>query len=43
MKIFKTKNGRITIIPGFFDGEYFDISNKRSPMVWYQHLENVTQ
>lgn len=28
---FKTKNGRVTIIPGFFDGEYFDISNKRSP------------
>ncbi len=28
---FKTKSGRITIIPGFFDGEYFDISNKRSP------------
>ncbi len=28
---FKTKSGRVTIIPGFFDGEYFDISNKRSP------------
>ena len=28
---FKTRNGRVTIIPGFFDGEYFDISNKRSP------------
>ncbi len=28
---FKTKSGRVTIIPGFFNGEYFDISNKRSP------------
>ena len=28
---FKTKKGRITIIPGFFDGEYFEISENRSP------------
>jgi molybdopterin molybdotransferase len=28
---FKTKKGKITIIPGDFDGEYFDISQKRSP------------
>lgn len=28
---FKTKKGRDTIIPGYFDGEYFDISQKRSP------------
>lgn len=28
---FKTKKGRITIIPGFFDGEYFEISQKKSP------------
>ena len=28
---FKTKKGRITIIPGFFDGEYFEVSQKRSP------------
>jgi molybdopterin molybdotransferase len=28
---FKTKKGRITIIPGFFDGEYFEISQNRSP------------
>ena len=28
---FKTKKGRITIIPGFFDGEYFEISRNRSP------------
>ena len=27
----KTKKGRITIIPGSFDGEYFEISEKRSP------------
>jgi molybdopterin molybdotransferase len=28
---FENKKGRITLIPGLFDGEYFDISNKRSP------------
>ena len=28
---FFTKKGKITIIPGFFDGEYFEISKKRSP------------
>lgn len=28
---FKTKKGRITIIPGFFDGEYFEVSQNRSP------------
>ena len=28
---FKTKKGRITLIPGFFDGEYFEISQKKSP------------
>lgn len=28
---FFTKKGKITIIPGFFDGEYFEISQKRSP------------
>ena len=28
---FKTKKGRITIIPGFFDGEYFEISENKSP------------
>ena len=28
---FKTKKGRITVLPGFFDGEYFNISQKRSP------------
>ena len=28
---FKTKKGRITTIPGFFDGEYFEISQNRSP------------
>ena len=28
---FKTKKGRITLIPGFFDEEYFKISHKRSP------------
>lgn len=27
----KNKKGRITIIPGFFDGEYFNYSQKRSP------------
>lgn len=27
----KNKAGRITIIPGFFDGEYFSASQKRSP------------
>ena len=28
---FFIKKGRITILPGFFDGEYFNISQKRSP------------
>jgi molybdopterin molybdotransferase len=28
---FFTKKGRNTLLPGFFDGEYFDISQKRSP------------
>jgi len=28
---FFTKKGRMTLLPGFFDGEYFDISQKRSP------------
>jgi len=28
---FKIKKGRITIIPGIFDGEYFSISKKKSP------------
>lgn len=28
---FFTKKGRTTLIPGFFDGEYFEISQKRSP------------
>lgn len=27
----KNKKGRVTIIPGDFDGEYFNISKKRSP------------
>ncbi|MFA6788229.1 MAG: molybdopterin molybdotransferase MoeA [Arcobacteraceae bacterium] len=27
----KNKAGRITLIPGFFDGEYFSASSKRSP------------
>lgn len=27
----KNKPGRITIVPGFFDGEYFNASHKRSP------------
>lgn len=27
----KNKKGRITIVPGFFDGEYFEASYKRSP------------
>ena len=27
----KNKKGRITVIPGFFDGEYFETSKKRSP------------
>ena len=27
---FTTKKGKTTIIPGFFDGEYFVISKKRS-------------
>lgn len=30
-KTFKTKKGRITIIPGMFNGEYFTISPNRSP------------
>ena len=28
---FFTKKGRTTLIPGFFDGEYFEVSQKRSP------------
>ena len=28
---FKTKKGRVTVIPGMFDGEYFSISPNRSP------------
>lgn len=28
---FKNKKGRITIIPGYFDGEYFTSAQKRSP------------
>ena len=28
---FFTKKGKTTIIPGFFDGEFFEISQKRSP------------
>jgi len=28
---FKTRKGRITIIPGIFDGESFSVSKKRSP------------
>ena len=28
---FKTRRGRITIIPGIFDGESFSVSKKRSP------------
>ena len=28
---FKNKKGRITIIPGNFDGEYFKVEKKRSP------------
>lgn len=28
---FKTRKGRVTIIPGMFNGEYFTISEKRSP------------
>lgn len=28
---FLTKKGKITLISGFFDGEYFEISQKRSP------------
>lgn len=27
----KNKAGRMTIIPGYFDGEYFTVSSKRSP------------
>ena len=28
---FKTKKGRDTLVPGSFDGEYFEVSQKRSP------------
>lgn len=28
---FFTKKGKTTIIPGFFDGEFFEVSQKRSP------------
>lgn len=28
---FSTKKGKTTLIPGFFDGEYFEVSQKRSP------------
>ncbi|QKF68215.1 molybdopterin molybdenumtransferase [Arcobacter venerupis] len=28
---FCTKKGKTTIIPGFFDGEFFEVSQKRSP------------
>ena len=28
---FKTRKGRITVIPGMFDGQTFDIAEKRSP------------
>jgi molybdopterin molybdotransferase len=28
---FKTKKGRATLVPGSFDGEYFEVSQKRSP------------
>lgn len=28
---FSNKSGRQTILPGYFDGEYFAVSNKRSP------------
>ncbi|MDD2291001.1 MAG: molybdopterin molybdotransferase MoeA [Aliarcobacter sp.] len=28
---FFTKKGKTTLIPGFFDGEYFEVSQKRSP------------
>ena len=28
---FKTKKGRVTVIPGMFDGEYFTIAQNRSP------------
>lgn len=27
----KNKKGRITIIPGYFDGEYFNVEQKRAP------------
>jgi molybdopterin molybdotransferase len=30
-KTFSTKKGKTTIIPGFFDGEFFEVSQKRSP------------
>ena len=28
---YKTKKGRVTLIPGMFNGEYFEISQKKSP------------
>ena len=28
---FSTKKGKTTLIPGYFDGEYFEVSQKRSP------------
>jgi molybdopterin molybdotransferase len=30
-ELFFTKKGKTTLIPGFFDGEYFEVSQKRSP------------
>ncbi|WP_419770653.1 MAG: molybdopterin molybdotransferase MoeA [Candidatus Marinarcus sp.] len=30
-KTLKNKKGRITVVPGFFDGVFFQASNKRSP------------
>jgi molybdopterin molybdotransferase len=30
-KTFKTKKGRVTVIPGMFNGEYFSVSLNRSP------------
>lgn len=33
----KNKKGRVTIIPGFFDGEYFTPSQKEA-LEWYQPL-----
>ena len=36
------KKGRTTLIPGFFDGEYFNPSHKRSPgMVGVLHNCNA--